>query len=268
MIVDGKAIAGQILSRVREEVQALSKPPRLIVFTCNPTFETETFLAIKRARAKEVGIILEVVEFPHDVTTAECVDVIKESVDGADGLVVQLPFPSSLDKKALIEAVPPSHDVDALNGTHHGVLSPVIGAVAAVLQHHEIVVKGKKVVVVGDGMLVGRPAARWFMEQGGMVTVVTKETPDIALLTREADIILLGAGFPHLLQPDMIRDGVVVLDAGTSEEGGVLHGDADPSCAEKSALFTPVPGGIGPITVAILLQNLVTLTRRVSEDVL
>jgi methylenetetrahydrofolate dehydrogenase (NADP+) / methenyltetrahydrofolate cyclohydrolase len=124
---------------------------------------------------------------------------------------------------------------------------------------HETPVFERHVVVVGSGKLVGLPASRWFMEQGSAVSVVTKDTADIAYYTKNADIIVLGAGVPRLLTPDMVKEGVVILDAGTSEDGGVLAGDADPACAEKASLFTPVPGGIGPITVAVLLRNLVEL---------
>ncbi len=157
----------------------------------------------------------------------------------------------------MLKAVPPSHDIDVLNPLTTTVLSPVVGAIKEILKLHEVPVFEKHVVVVGSGKLVGRPVAAWFMEQGSSVSIVTRDTSDIVFYTKNADIIVLGAGSPRMLTPDMIKEGVVILDAGTSEDGGVLAGDADPACAEKASLFTPVPGGVGPITVAVLLRNVV-----------
>lgn len=268
MIVNGKCIAREILSEVWEGVQHFATPPKLLVFTADPTFETEKFLSIKRARAHEAGISLQVVEFSKDTTTEECVAIIRESSNDADGVLVQFPFPQHIDKAALIAAIPPSKDVDALSFRDAAILPPVVGAIEAILKKNNFDLKGKDVVVVGDGALVGRPAAGWCREMGATVTVATRNTEDIGELTKGADVVILGAGFPNLLTPDMIKEGVVVLDAGTSEEGGVLRGDADPACSHKALLFTPVPGGIGPITVAVLLRNLVTLTRRQREDML
>ena len=126
-----------------------------------------------------------------------------------------------------------------------------------ILTTHSISVPGTIVTIIGSGRLVGLPSYRWFLERGAHVSVVTKDTEDISYHTKNADIVVCGAGVSGLLTPDMIREGAVVLDAGTSEEGGELRGDADPRCGEKASLFTPVPGGIGPITIAILLQNVV-----------
>ncbi|MEX0930993.1 MAG: bifunctional 5,10-methylenetetrahydrofolate dehydrogenase/5,10-methenyltetrahydrofolate cyclohydrolase, partial [Candidatus Paceibacterota bacterium] len=112
------------------------------------------------------------------------------------------------------------------------------------------------------GRLVGKPVAKWFTEMGANVRVLTKESKDIAQYTKQADIIVCGAGASGFLKPDMIKEGVIILDAGTSEEGGVLRGDADPLCSEKAALMTPVPNGIGPVTIAMLLKNLVLLAEQ------
>ncbi|MCA9364243.1 bifunctional 5,10-methylenetetrahydrofolate dehydrogenase/5,10-methenyltetrahydrofolate cyclohydrolase [Candidatus Kaiserbacteria bacterium] len=266
MIIDGKKIAEGLFRELTETVRQLSSAPQLAVITCAPNFETQRFLNIKQKRAAEVGIVVRVIELPETATTDECVQTIAAAATDSDGVVVQLPFPGHVDRDALIAAIPKTHDVDAFNLEDSEILPPVIGAMHMILTTEGIVLEGKRVVVVGAGKLVGQPAARWFRGQYADVTVLTKEdskeVSDIAHHTKDADIVVLGTGVPGLLKPDMVHEGVVILDAGTSEDAGELRGDADPACAEKALIFTPVPGGIGPITIAILLKNLVTLATR------
>lgn len=262
MIVDGKKIAERITESLKEEVAAFKEKPKLAVITCAPNFETRRFLDIKKRKADEVGIALSFTELPETVTEEESVRTIEAAARASDGIVVQLPFPEHITTTALISAIPASHDVDAFNVQTAGVLPPVVGAMQEILKQHHIAVAGKRAVIVGSGRLVGTPAAVWLRGEGAHVDIVTKADHDIASRTREADILVLGAGKVGLMRPDMIKDGVVLFDAGTSEEGGELRGDAEPQCAEKASLFTPVPGGIGPITIAILLRNLVILASR------
>lgn len=262
MIIDGKRIAEEIFQDLRAKVRSLPHSPRLTVATCAPNFETARFLGIKKKRAEDIGISLCVLELPEDASTNECVTSIKRAATDSDGVIVQLPFPSHIDSSALVQAIPKSHDVDAFGLVDPEVLPPVVGAMKEILDRSGIDVGGKQVLVVGNGRLVGTPAAAWLKNQGAKVEVVTIDSGNITEKTKEADIIVLGAGSPHLLTLDMVNEGVVILDAGTSEEEGYLKGDADPECASKASLFTPVPGGIGPITIAVLLRNLVVLTSR------
>lgn len=261
MVIDGKVIAAQIYGAVREEVGTLGRSPRLGILTCAPKFETEKYLNLKQKKAREVGIQVEVVRLSESVTTERVCEALDALVATTDGVVVQLPLPSHIDTDAVIARIPSTHDVDALNSHTEKVLSPVVGAIAEILKTYEISIFERHVVIVGSGKLVGLPASRWFMDHGASVSVVTKDTADISYYTKNADIIVSGAGVPGLLTGDMVKDGVIMLDAGTSEEGGELRGDADPLVSEKASLFTPVPGGIGPITIAVLLRNVVELSR-------
>jgi len=273
MLIDGRIIATELLRSVAEEIELRERRPHLSVPTCAPTFETQKFLGIKKRAAEAANIALSVVEFPESVSTREVVTSIEAAATRSDGIVVQLPFPQHVDREEIIRAVPPTHDVDAFNmteveiaaagsaGTPIPVLPPVVGAIAEIARAHEVVFKGKQVVVVGAGKLVGAPAAVWARAMGGEVIVATNETEDLRELTKQADILILGAGSAGLITPDMIKDGIVIFDAGTSEAAGELRGDADRACAEKASLMTPVPGGIGPITVAVLLRNLAILSR-------
>lgn len=260
MIVNGTTIARDIYARITERMAALKRPPQLAIITCAPTFETEKYIALKQQKAAAIGVRTSIISLPETVKTADMVAQITEALAGADGIIVQLPLPAHIDSAAVLSSVPPTHDVDGLNPDTKNILPPVIGAIKAVLAAHAVSVTGKRVTVLGAGKLVGLPAAAWFRAEGAVVDVVTKETPDVAAYTEAADIIVCGAGVPGVLTPEMVSEGVVILDAGTSEAGGVLKGDADPACAEKASVFTPVPGGIGPITVAVLLENLVELS--------
>jgi methylenetetrahydrofolate dehydrogenase (NADP+)/methenyltetrahydrofolate cyclohydrolase len=262
MLVDGRALAADILEEVKHRVATLGRTPRLSAVTAAPNFETKKYLEMKKAKAAAVGIVLTVVELPAEVTTAAAVACVREVAAQSDGVVVQLPFPAQVDRAALLAAVPPEKDPD---GFQYGrvadaCLPPVVGAIDEISQRHQVVWQGKRVVVLGEGLLVGRPAAAYARGRGAVVSVLTKESYDAALL-RQADIIISGIGQPHFITADLVQPGVVVFDAGTSEDGGVLVGDADPSVADVAALLTPVPGGIGPITIAYLLRNLVALSR-------
>jgi methylenetetrahydrofolate dehydrogenase (NADP+) / methenyltetrahydrofolate cyclohydrolase len=263
MIVDGKAIANEILAEVSARVKKLPQAPRLTVFTCAPNFETQKFLALKQKRATEVGIEVTVVELDPRILTALVIQTIHETVPTTDGIVVQLPFPPSIDIASVLAAVPISHDVDALryDGLGTTVLPPVVGAIDAIAKHHQIVWTDTRVVVVGQGRLVGAPAAVYATSKGAQVTVLEKDTADYEHAMKEADILILGAGVPGLVTASMVKPGVCIFDAGTSEEGGMLVGDADADVASVAALITPVPGGIGPITIAVLLRNVVDLTQ-------
>lgn len=262
MLVNGREIAESIYHSIRTELTKRKTRPHLTVFTCAPNFETRKYLTLKKKKAEEAGLGLNVIEFMPDIKTNEVVQSIKQSAMTADGIVVQLPLPKHIDTEAVLAAVPKNLDVDAVHYSVEEIeiLPPVVGAIKAIAEHHGVSFPGKKVVIVGKGRLVGAPAAIWAKGAGGDVTVIDKDTANSDESLKSADIIISGAGVPGLITPEKIKDGVIIFDAGTSEEGGQLRGDCTQECADKAALFTPVPGGIGPITIAILFQNLVKLS--------
>lgn len=264
MIIDGKQIATDMLEEVKQEILSKGLSLKLTVFTCAPDGATQSFLRIKKAKADQVGVNLNVIEFPEDVNTDEVVMSIKKCSEDSDGIIVQLPFPSHIDRSAVLEAVPEHLDVDRLNydGDDSECLPPVVGAIKEIASRYELAWPGQKVVVIGEGLLVGKPAALWAARAGALVAVVRKDTENMDDILRSADIIISGAGAGGLITPDKIKPGVAIFDAGTSEESGVLKGDADPACADICSLFTPVPGGIGPITVAIIFRNLLKLSQK------
>lgn len=264
ILVDGKALAANLLMEVADQVETLEVPPHLVVITCAPNFETKKYLDLKQGKARALGIDMTLEELPANSTTNEVQVAVREAVAHSNGVIVQLPLPSAIDTTAVLQAVPTSHDVDAFSyaGEPAAVLPPVVGAIDLIARAHSVSWTGKQVAVFGQGRLVGAPAAAYAEAAGAEVTILTEASTDAAAVALASDIIILGVGKPNLLTPEMVKEGVVVFDAGASEDGGLLVGDADPAVAEKASLFTPVPGGIGPMTIALLFYNLVELQKR------
>ncbi len=210
--------------------------------------------------------------FGPDTTTEELHTAVLSA--DADAIIVQLPLPSSVDTKAVCDSIPVGKDADVLssaarkefeNGNTEALFPPVVGAINEIVNIENISIgKGMKAVVIGSGFLVGAPVATWLTQQGAQVDVIDDPShfAGARVILAQADIIISGAGSPHLIKPEMLKQGVILIDAGTTESKGVIAGDADPVCAEKCSIFTPVPGGVGPIAVAKLFENVVTLAER------
>jgi methylenetetrahydrofolate dehydrogenase (NADP+)/methenyltetrahydrofolate cyclohydrolase len=265
MLVDGRALAEEIYAEIKQAVADRDVAPHLTIITCQPNKATQQYLALKKRKAAEAGVGVNIIELPDSLSTEEVVQVVTQAQLQTDGIIVQLPLPKHLDTQEIINAIPVRYDVDGLHydGTPATMMSPVVGAIEYVAKKHDLLLATQQVVVVGNGRLVGQPATVWAQKQGANVTVITKDTSEAEAeaVVAHADALILGAGQAGLVRPDMVKEGVVIFDAGTSEDGGELKGDADPAIAEKASLMTPVPGGIGPLTVACLLKNVVTATR-------
>ena len=269
MIVDGKKIAGEIISKLDRKIKKLGRTPNLFVVLVGQNYVTSRYVSLKQKTAKKIGINVEIARFKESVTTEKLIQAIKVAADTADGIIVQLPLPSHIDKQAVLNTVPIELDVDVLSkasnekfkkGTHT-ILPPVVAAISEILRQGNVNVNGKRAVVVGKGVLVGRPVAVWLTNQGSHVISLDRRSENFVEEIKKADIIVTGAGVPNLIKPDMIKEGVVLLDAATSELEGRLVGDTSSACSAKASLYSPVPGGIGPITIATLLNNLVLLSK-------
>ena len=254
-------MAEEVYAEVARVVAEYECAPHLTIFTCAPDLPTQQYLELKKRKAAAVGIAVNVIEVPESITTEDMVTTVTQSQMQTDGIIVQLPLPQHIDTDTVLNAIPARYDVDGMHydGTSATMMSPVVAAIEYIAKEHDVLLATQQVVIVGNGRLVGRPAEVWAQKQGAHVSVVTKETDDAEAkaVVAHADVLILGAGQAGLVQPDMVKDGVIIFDAGTSEDGGELRGDADPACVEKASLITPVPGGIGPLTVACLLRNLV-----------
>ncbi len=270
MIVDGRAIADDILAGVTERRVKSERTPTLGIVVAAGDPVIESFVRIKERLANELHIRLVRRDIPEDTTEAAMAIVREMKYDPSiDGIIVQLPMPHGVDINAVLSEVPMEKDVDGINPftreSERVVRAPVAAAIQEILTRHTVSVEGKRVVVVGAGRLVGLPTAALLRELGGNVSLFTLNEGHIEDL-KDADVVVLGAGQPHFIKPDQLKRGVVLLDAGTSESAGVIQGDADPACANIASLFTPVPGGIGPIAVAIIFKNLLELSDRIHSE--
>jgi methylenetetrahydrofolate dehydrogenase (NADP+)/methenyltetrahydrofolate cyclohydrolase len=268
MLIDGKLIAEDLRRDLAARVKKTGRRLTLGVVAIDHSAATRQFLNIKQKFGQSIGVTVNVLSLPpFQENTEHLLALILHAAKSCDGLILQLPLPGTFDTGQALSLFPLPLDVDVIGATAYrqfeeGTLPffpPVIAAFAEVLHRHHYTLAGKEVVVVGEGRLVGAPAAVWARRMGGNVTVANRSTGDLAALTRNADVVILGAGSPGLLTPDMVKQGVIVLDAGTSEEGGVVKGDADPAVGTIAALFTPTPGGVGPLTVAKVFENLLIL---------
>ena len=260
VIIDGRQIAEDIVLSLLGERSTLPPIIKLGVLMGAGDKATESFVRIKEKIADRLGVVIVREVLSQGATTLDALLALKRLSGAVDGIVIQLPLPATVDTEDILATVAPEQDVDAIGPGPRAVRAPVAEAVLEILLRAQVEIKDKKAVVVGAGKLVGEPAAKLFNELGARLQVVTLEQGSLDQL-KGADIIVSGAGKPGLLKPEMLKPGVVLIDAGTSESGGKLAGDADPACAEVASVFTPVPGGVGPIAVAMLFKNLFALLR-------
>lgn len=269
MRINGKEIQGTIREEVRESIARDQRPLHLAVVSVGDDPVIRNFVTIKKRFAEDVGVIFSEKLFSRDVSASALQETIQELSNNPNitGVIVQLPLPAHLNTASILEYISPSKDVDVLSSSAYAlftqgksvILPPVVGAIAEICKQHDVTIKGRRVVILGNGRLVGAPAAVWFHTQGGQVVIFDKLNPPPPDELRNADIIVCGMGHAQYIKPEMVKEKVILFDAGTSESAGVIVGDVDPHCEAIAHIFTPVPGGIGPITVAMIFRNLLAL---------
>lgn len=281
MIIDGKKIAGELLSHIKAEVAALKgRKPGLRVILVGKNPASLIYIKRKTEAAKNVGIESEVIELPEETIEADLLTRIKvlNADIRVDGILVQLPLPKQIDTRKVIHALDPSKDVDGfhpynlgklLSGETDGFIPCTPLGIQKMLLTSQIDPAGKKVVILGRSNIVGKPLAALLMQNcpGGnaTVTVAHSKTPDLDTLCQSADILIAAMGQPRLIKEGMLKRGAVVIDVGINTEEGHLVGDVDFKPASQVAShITPVPGGVGPMTIACLLLN--TLKARKQHD--
>lgn len=264
MIIDGKAIAEKLYEELAKERERFSRRLKLGILVVGHNPVIESFIRIKTRAASRLNIEMVRVDMPETATTDEVVTAVEKLAAETDAVIAQLPMPKSVDIEKVLAAVPPQKDVDAINPTisddKRVAYAPVALAVVEILKQSGVDPKGKRAVVVGAGRLVGIPTASLLQRAGAEVSMFTLENGLIEDL-KGADIIVSGAGNPEFIKPEHVKEGVVMIDAGASEMKGVILGDVDPACAKKASVFTPVPGGVGPIAVSMIFKNLFSLIR-------
>jgi methylenetetrahydrofolate dehydrogenase (NADP+)/methenyltetrahydrofolate cyclohydrolase len=272
ILLEGKPIAEEIKSKLKDGVASLGYVPRLgIVLVCKNLVSAK-FVALKEKFAGDIGAQTRRYEFEENITTNELRARMKDIVHEPQnrGVIIQLPLPAHIDTQSILNTVVPEKDVDVLSARAVGdfqvgkekILPPVAGAVKALFEKYNISVRGKHVAVLGYGRLVGQPLAMLCLREGGLVTVVSDEKNFDPAVLKNADIVISGMGTPRFIKGEHVKEGVVVVDVGTSEMAGEMVGDVDfESVSKKASYITPQKGGVGPLTVAMVFQNLVILTK-------
>jgi len=270
-IIDGKAIAralrGEVAAKIRERVGKGLRPPGLAVVLVGNDSASEIYVRNKRKACDDVGIRSYSYDLPESTSQQELFELIDElnANDDVDGILVQLPLPVHIDETEVIERISAAKDVDGFHPYTVGRLAqriPILRpctphGVVILLERSGVKVKGQHVVIVGASNHVGRPLALEMLLLGATVTVTHRFTRDLESHVRVADVLIVAAGKPHLVKGDWIKPGAVVIDVGINRlEDGRIVGDVEFDVAkEKARLITPVPGGVGPMTVATLMQN-------------
>ncbi len=276
-LIDGKAISAATRADIKAEVdklRALGVTPGLAVIIVGDDPASRVYVNNKKKACAELGIMSEEYALPAETTEQELIRLI-ETLNGRediDGILCQLPLPKHLDEKTVINTISPDKDVDAFHPVNVGKI--MIGdysflpctpaGVMELLRRSDIDVCGKHCVVIGRSNIVGKPQAMLLLHANATVTVCHSRTENLAELCREADVIVAAVGKAGFVTADMVKDGAVVIDVGMNRNSeGKLCGDVDfDAVAEKAAAITPVPGGVGPMTITMLMQNTLTAARK------
>lgn len=257
MIIDGKKMADAWLNDIAVQVRALGEPLHLAAVCVGDDAGLKTFVALKQKAAQSVGIQFSSYFFEsNDEAGMRQTLQYLASDETVDGIFIELPLPPKWNTDSVLALIPPEKDADALT-PHARVPAPAVRALQYVLQAHGIRVPGTHAAVVGNGRLVGQPVAQWLREQGAEVSVVDIDTPQPATITASANLVVSGVGKSGLIRGDWIQEGATVIDFGYEHGKGDVDTD---SVQKKVGLLTPVPGGMGPVVVAAVLENLVTLS--------
>ena len=268
-IIDGKALAMKCKADIAKRVAKLSRCPGLAVIIAGEDPASRIYVNNKKKDCQECGIYSEEYALPS-ATQQELLDLIfvLNGREDIDGILVQLPLPQNLDEKEILQAIVPDKDVDAFHPCNVGKImmgAPGFvpctpGGVIRILEEYHIDPAGRHCVVVGRSNIVGKPQAMLLLQKNGTVTMCHSRTPNLAEECRRADLLVSAVGKPGLITADMVKEGAVVIDVAMNrDETGKLCGDVDFACVkEKAGYITPVPGGVGPMTRVMLLENTIT----------
>jgi methylenetetrahydrofolate dehydrogenase (NADP+)/methenyltetrahydrofolate cyclohydrolase len=272
----GKPVADQIRARAAEQVQAIGHIG-LVTLLVGDDPASEIYIRLKHKAANEAGFDATDLRLPADTPEAALLERIAElnGSDDVDAILVQLPLPDQIDEERVIRAIAPAKDVDGLHPLNAGelylgrpaIVSATPRGVMALLAAHDVPLEGARAVVIGRSAIVGKPMAHLLLQANATVTVCHSRTRDLADHTRAADVLVVAVGSPALVSAEMIKPGAVVVDVGMNRTEEGLVGDVDPAAFEIASAMTPVPGGVGPLTIACLLENAVQCARYRRGDV-
>ena len=276
-IIDGKELSKKLKEQMKDRVAQMRQQgivPKLVVVLVGNNSASEVYVRNKHKACGEVGIESEVIKMPEETTQQELLDVVKGLNEDrtVDGILVQLPLPGQINEKVVLRSILPEKDVDGFHPVNVGLLSigddcyapATPSGIIAMFKEYGIEIAGKHCVIIGRSTIVGKPMAALLLRHNATVTVCHSKTQNLGELTRQADIVIVATGHRHTLTADMVEEGAVVIDVGMNRnELGKLCGDVDfDEVKEKASFITPVPGGVGPMTITELLENTILAAQR------
>ncbi|WP_289700856.1 bifunctional methylenetetrahydrofolate dehydrogenase/methenyltetrahydrofolate cyclohydrolase [Lactobacillus taiwanensis] len=275
-LLEGKTPANKITENLTKEIKNLKNDginPTLCVIEVGDDPASKIYLRVKRNLAKKVGINEVGLHFSADTSQAELLGKIKElnQDPNINGIMVQLPVPPQIDPRAIFETIAPEKDADGFSPLNLGrlwegqsdIIPATVRSILTLIDYYGIEMAGKNTVIIGRSVIVGKPLAAVLLGRDATVIIAHSKTKDLATLTKNADVIISDVGKAHLVTENMVKDGAVIIDVGMNRENGKLMGDVDfDTVAPKADAITPVPGGVGPLTVASLMKQAVILTRK------
>lgn len=277
IIIDGRKISKDILEEVKKEVSTLPFVPIFCDVLVGNDLVSKQYVNIKRKMAESIGINFHEAFFSEEITTEEIISEIAKlnDIENMCGIIVQLPLPIHLDTRAILDAIDPRLDVDCLGSNAsnlfykgEGKISfPTALACMRILEEIKMDFTNNKIVVLGQGELVGKPVSFLLKQKGINHICLNSKTENKEEILKDADLIISGIGREHYIKSDMIKNGVNIIDAGTSESAGSVVGDVDfESVKDKINFISPVPGGVGPVTVAMLFKNVLNVAKHIYEQ--
>ena len=276
-IMDGKALSLKLKEQMKQRIAQLKQQginPKLVVVLVGDNSASQVYVRNKHKSCGEVGIESEVITMPEQTTQQELLEVVERlnQDETVDGILVQLPLPKQIDEKTVLRSILPEKDVDGFHPVNVGLLSigdecfapATPSGIIAMFQEYGIDIARKNCVVIGRSNIVGKPMAALLLKNNATVTICHSKTEDLASYTRRADVVIVATGRRHTLTAEMVKEGAVVVDVGMNRnEQGKLCGDVDyEEVKEKASFITPVPGGVGPMTITELLENTIQAAQR------
>ncbi|NOZ90221.1 MAG: bifunctional methylenetetrahydrofolate dehydrogenase/methenyltetrahydrofolate cyclohydrolase FolD [Epsilonproteobacteria bacterium] len=282
-LIDGKSLSNKVQISISKEVEKLKQQrnivPGLAVIIVGNDPASHAYVSMKEKACKKVGFYSITHKMPEGITQDEIIEIIKMMNNNPHihGILVQLPLPKHIDTDTILEVIDPKKDVDGFHAYNIGRMVTNLDSfvsctplgVMKMFEEYNIDLEGKDVVVVGASNIVGKPMAMLLLNANATVTITHIYTKDLSKYTKEADIVIVGVGRPNLITADMIKDGAIVIDIGINRlEDGSLVGDVDfENVAPKCSYITPVPGGVGPMTIAMLLSNTLKSAKQFGENI-
>ena len=274
--IDGRKIRDEILAKIKDEVARLSFTPVFCDVLVGDDPASLQYVKIKERTAEAVGISFHRANFPEDITTDKLIEEIKilNKTPNMCGIIVQLPLPKHLDRQMVLDSIEPRLDVDCLGAVasekfykgENSFSFPAALSCMVLLDSLNLNLGDKRIVVLGQGMLVGKPVTALLRVRDLLPEIITNETPNKEEIIKRADVVISGMGKGKYLTGEMIKKGVILIDAGTSESEGGIIGDVDSeSVKDVAGYLSPVPGGVGPVTVAMLLSNVLQVAKNISK---